>query len=155
MTSPYEQRLSDLGCPLPSAPAAVGFYVPALRVGDLVLTSGQLPFVGKELAFKGKVGSELTEGDGQSAARLCAVNALAQIKAILGSLDAIEQVVRVEGYVNSAPGFQAQPHIINGASQLLVDVFGEKGKHTRVALGISEMPMNAAVQLAIWVKASA
>jgi enamine deaminase RidA (YjgF/YER057c/UK114 family) len=121
-----------------------------VRTGYLVITSGQLPFVGKELAFVGKLGAELHEQDGWNAARLCAVNALAQIKACVGSLDKISRIVRVEGYVHSAPGFQNQPKVLNGASELLVELFGDAGKHTRIALGVSEMPLNAAVQLGVW-----
>jgi enamine deaminase RidA (YjgF/YER057c/UK114 family) len=123
-----------------------------LRTGNLVVTSGQLPFIGKQIAFEGKLGEHLHEPDGYNAARLCALNALAQIKACAGSLDAVRRVVRVEGYVHSATGFRSQPHVLNGASELLVELFGEAGKHTRVAVGVAEMPLNAAVQLAVWVE---
>lgn len=150
--STVEQRLRDHGHPLPSAPEAVGYYVPALQTGRLVVTSGQLPLVGKELAFKGKVGKELHEDDGQHAARLCALNALAQIKALIGDLDKIAQIVRVEGYVQSADGFTKQAQVINGASELLVSAFGAAGKHSRIAVGVSELPLNAAVELALWVE---
>ena len=148
--SKVESRLKKLDIELPKAPAAVGAYVPALRTGNLVITSGQLPFVGKELAFAGKLGAELHEDDGYNAARICALNALAQIKACIGDLDRIARIVRVEGYVHSAPGFQNQPRVLNGASELLAEIFEDAGKHTRVALGVHEMPLNAAVQLAIW-----
>ncbi len=114
------------------------------------MTSGQLPFVGKEIPFRGKVGGELHEQEGVDAARICALNALAQIKANVGDLEKIRRIVRVEGYVYSAPGFQAQPHVINGASELLVQLFGDAGKHTRIAVGVVEMPLGAAVQLAVW-----
>lgn len=152
MSSHVEQKLAALGLELPPAPAAVGFYVPVIRTGNLVITSGQLPFVGKQIAFEGKLGENLHEQEGYDAARLCALNALAQIKACVGSLDAVRRVVRVEGYVHSAPGFRAQPHVLNGASELLVELFGEAGKHTRVAVGVAEIPLNAAVQLAVWVE---
>lgn len=152
MSSRVEQKLAALGLELPPAPAAVGFYVPVLRTGDLVITSGQLPFVGKQIAFEGKLGENLHDQQGYDAARLCALNALAQIKACVGSLDAVRRVVRVEGYVHSAPGFRAQPHVLNGASELLVELFGEAGRHTRIAVGVAEMPLNAAVQLAVWVE---
>ncbi|WP_397569279.1 RidA family protein [Schlesneria sp. T3-172] len=145
-----EQRLSQIGHQLPSALEAVGFYVPVLRTGNLVITSGQLPMVGKELMFKGKVGTELHEEQAFHAARMCALNALAQIKKCVGSLDRVTRIVRVEGYVQSAPGFTRQPQVINGASELLIQVFGEAGKHTRIAVGSNELPMNAAVELAIW-----
>jgi enamine deaminase RidA (YjgF/YER057c/UK114 family) len=148
--SAIEAKLHALGIDLPVAPPPVGFYVPVIRTGNLVITSGQLPFVGKEIAFAGKIGDNLHEKDGWNAARLCAVNALSQIKACLGSLEMVRRIVRVEGYVHSAPGFHAQPQVINGASELFVELFGEHGKHTRIALGIAEMPLNAAVQLSVW-----
>lgn len=151
MAESIESRLKALGYELPSAPAAVGFYVPVTRVGSLLVTSGQLPFVGKEIMFAGRVGAELHEEDGMNAARICVVNALAQIKACAGSLEAIRQVVRLEGYVHSAPEFRNQPHVLNAASELLVQALGEAGRHTRVAVGVSEMPLNAAVQIALWV----
>lgn len=148
--STVEARLKTHGHEIPLAPAAVGNYVPAIRTGQLVLTSGQLPTVGKELMFIGKVGHELSEEQGQHAARLCAINALAQIKTLIGSLDRVVRIVRVEGYVQSAPGFSRQPAVINGASDLLVEAFGEFGKHTRIAVGVSELPLNAAVELSVW-----
>ncbi len=150
--SAIEAKLEQLGLPLPVAPAPVGAYVPVIRTGNLVVTSGQLPFVGKEIMFAGKLGANLHEQDGWNAARICTVNALAQIKACVGSLSMIKQVVRVEGYVHSAPDFRAQPQVLNGASELLVELFGESGRHTRIALGIAEMPLNAAVQLSLWVE---
>lgn len=152
MNSPIEMKLAALGLELPSAPAAVGFYVPVVRTGNVVITSGQLPFVGKQIAFEGKLGDNLHEQDGYNAARLCVLNALAQVKACVGNLNSVRRVVRVEGYVHSAPGFRGQPQVLNGASELLVELFGEAGKHTRVAVGVSEMPLNAAVQLALWVE---
>jgi enamine deaminase RidA (YjgF/YER057c/UK114 family) len=154
MGGQIEQKLKELGHELPAAPPAVGFYVPVLRTGSLVVTSGQLPFIGKELAFKGKIGGTLHEREGADAARICALNALAQIKACIGDLDLVERIVRVEGYVHSAAGFQGQPQVLNGASEFFVEVFGEKGKHTRTALGSNEMPLNAAVQLSVWAEVS-
>ena len=150
MTGIVEQRLTEHGHTLPTAPEAVGFYVPVIRMGNLVVTSGQLPMVGKELMFKGKVGSELHEEQAFHAAKMCALNALAQIKACIGSLDRVTRIVRVEGYVQSADGFSKQPQVINGASELLVQAFGEAGKHTRIAVGANELPLNAAVELVIW-----
>ncbi|MFN0053447.1 MAG: RidA family protein [Planctomycetales bacterium] len=148
-----EEKLVTLGLPLPAAPAPVGSYIPVIRTGDLVVTSGQLPLVGKQLAFEGAIGSHLTEQDGRNAARICAVNALAQIKACLGTLEQVKRIIRVEGYVNSAAGFHGQPQVVNGASELLAELFGEAGRHTRIAVGVSELPMNAAVELAVWVEA--
>lgn len=145
-------RLKELGLELPHAPAAVGFYVPAVQTGNLVMTSGQLPFVGKEIPFTGKVGADIHEEEGGNAARICALNALAAIHGLIGDLDRITRVVRVEGFVQSAPGFTAQPRVINPASQFLVDVFGEAGKHTRIAVGAAELPLNAAVELSICVE---
>lgn len=150
MSGRIEEKLRKLGWELPSPPAAVGFYVPVLRTGNLVVTSGQLPFVAKEITFAGKLGAELHEQQGFDAARICTLNALAHIKACIGDLEKVRRIVRVEGYVHSAPGFHNQPIVVNGASELLVELFGEAGKHTRVALGSSEMPLNAAVQIALW-----
>jgi len=150
MAGQVEQRLKQHGVIVPTPPAAVGFYVPVLKTGSQVITSGQLPFVGKEIAFAGKVGGELSEQDGFNAARICAQNALGQIKSCIGDLDLVRQIVRVEGYVHSAPGFADQPFVVNGASDLLVEAFGEAGKHTRIAVGVSEMPLGAAVQICVW-----
>jgi enamine deaminase RidA (YjgF/YER057c/UK114 family) len=148
--STIEAKLEEIGLRLPAAPPAVGAYIPVIRTGNLVITSGQLPFIGKQIAFEGRLGAELHEQDGWNAARICCVNALAQIKACAGSLDNVKRIVRVEGYVHSAPNFRGQPHVLNGASELLVELFGEAGRHTRIALGIAEMPLNAAVQLCLW-----
>lgn len=150
MTSSVEQRLSQHGQTIPHAPEAVGSYIPVVRTGNLVITSGQLPMVGKELMFKGKVGKDLHEEEGFHAARMCALNAIAQIKACIGNLDRITRIVRVEGYVQSADGFSKQPQVVNGASELLAQAFGEIGRHTRIAVGVNELPLNAAVEIAIW-----
>ena len=152
--SDREKRLAELGHNLPAAPGPVGYYVPVVRIGNLVITSGQLPFIGKELAFHGKVGDNVTIEQGQHAARLCLMNALAQIKAAVGSLERVTRIARLEGYVHSAPGFHQQPVVLNAASEILADAFGEAGKHTRVALGISEMPLDAPVQIALWAEIS-
>ncbi len=151
-SSSVEAILARRGEVLPNPPGAVGFYVPVLRTGNLVMTSGQLPVLGKELVFTGKVGSELTKQEGYNAAKICCLNALAQIKHCLGSLDDVNRVVRVEGFVQSAPGFHDQAHVLNGASELLVDLYGEAGKHTRFAVGSNELPLNAAVEVAVWVE---
>jgi len=150
MSGTVEQRLAEHNVTIPTAPDAVGFYVPVLRFGNMVVTSGQLPMVGKELMFKGKVGHDLSEEQGFHAARMCALNALAQIKACVGSLDRVTKIVRVEGYVQSADGFTRQPQVLNGASELVVQAFGDIGKHTRIAVGSNELPMNAAVEVVIW-----
>jgi len=149
-----EERLKEHGYELPTAPPPVGAYVPVLQTGNLVITSGQLPFVGKELVFRGKIRKDLEDEAGRDAARLCVINALAQIKTIVGDLSRVRRIVRVEGYVNSAPGFTAQPGIVNGASDLLLVAFGEAGRHTRIAVGVSELPLDAAVEIAVWAEVS-
>ena len=150
MTSRIEQKLESLGLQLPAAPAAVGSYVPVLQTGNLVVTSGQLPFVDQQLVSPGKLGADVSDEDGYHAARICALNALAQIKSCCGDLDRVRRIVRLEGNIHSAPGYQNQPVVLNGASELMVEVFGEAGRHTRTALGINEMPLNACVQLSVW-----
>ena len=150
-----DQKLRELGLELPQPPAPVGSYVLALRTGNLVVTSGQLPVRDGKTVFAGRVGSDLDLEAGQAAARLCALNALAQIKACLGTLESVTRIVRLEGFVLSAPGFQSQPQVLNGASELMVQLFGEAGKHTRIAIGAAELPLNAAVQMAIWAEVSA
>lgn len=150
MSGKIEAKLSQMDLSLPTAPEVVGFYVPVIRFGNMVVTSGQLPLGGKEVLFTGKVGAAHGETEGADAARICALNALAQIKALLGSLDQIKRIIRVEGYVNSAPGFTDQARVINGASHLFVDLFGDAGKHTRIAVGVAELPLDATVELAVW-----
>jgi enamine deaminase RidA (YjgF/YER057c/UK114 family) len=148
--SAVETRLQKLGVTLPIAPGLVGAYVGVTRVGKLLVTSGQLPWVGDRLFHKGRIGGELTIEQGYEAARICALNALAQLLTDLASLDHIRQIVRLEGYVHSAPGFRDHPKVLNGASDLLNQAFGEKGRHTRTALGITDMPLDAPVQLVLW-----
>lgn len=145
-----EERLSQLGITLPEPPKAVAAYVPWIRTGNLVVTSGQLPFRDGRIAYAGKLGVDLTDEEGYQAARLCAVNAIAQLQAAAGELSRVRQILRLEGYVHSGPGYQNQSKVLNGASELFGDVFGEWGRHTRSALGINEMPLNAAVQLSVW-----
>jgi enamine deaminase RidA (YjgF/YER057c/UK114 family) len=144
-----EEQLRELGITLPPAPAAVGAYLPWVRTGNLVFTSGQLPWLEGKLAYTGKLGADLGVDQGYQAARLCAINAIAQLKAAAGDLERVRQIVRIEGYVHAAPGFHDHPKVLNGASDLLNEVFGTRGRHARTALGINEMPLNAAVQLAI------
>ncbi len=152
MSGAIEKRLQELGETLPKPPAAIGYYVPVLRTGHLVVTSGQLPTIGKELPFKGKVGKDVTREDGAYAAKLACLNALAQIHQCLGSLEEIRRVVRVEGFVQSAEGFTDQPLVLNGASEFLVQLFGESGRHTRFAAGVNELPLNACVEISLWVE---
>jgi enamine deaminase RidA (YjgF/YER057c/UK114 family) len=151
--SSIEQRLVELGIALPAPPKAVGAYVTVVRTGHLVMTSGQLPWVGDRLAYTGKLGSELTVEQGYEAARISAINAIAQLKLAVGDLDRIRQIVRLEGYVHCGPGFRQHPQVLNGASELLLAVFGDKGRHTRTAVGIHEMPLDSPVQLIVWAEA--
>ncbi len=150
-----ESRLLEQGITLPEAPAAVAAYEPWVKTGNLVVTSGQLPWLDGELAFVGKLGSELSEEQGYQAARICAVNAIAQLKAAVGDLNQIKQIVRLEGNVHSAPGFCGHPQVLNGASDLFNEIFGERGRHTRTALGINEMPLDAPIQLSVWAELAA
>ena len=145
-----EEKLAELDIALPAAPAAVAAYQPWIRVGQLIMTSGQLPVQDGQIVYCGKLGTDLTVEQGYEAARLCALNAIAQLKAAAGQLSRIQQIVRLEGNVHSASGFQQQPQVLNGASELLNEVFGARGRHTRTALGIYEMPLNAAVQLSVF-----
>lgn len=147
-----KERLERLGILLPSVPPPVAAYVPGVKTGDLIFTSGQLPLEGGELKYKGQVGSDLTLEEGYAAARLCALNCLAVVQSLAGDLEAVERVVKVTGYVNSAPGFAQQPQVINGASELLAELFGEAGRHARAAVGVSALPLGAAVELEIVVK---
>lgn len=144
-----EQRLQSLGLELPPAPAAVAAYEPWVRSGSLVFTSGQLPWRDGQMAFAGRLGAELTVEQGYAAARQCALNALAQLKSSVGDLDRIRRLVRVEGYVHCAPGFRGHPQVLNGASDLFNAVLGPRGAHARLAVGISDMPLDAAVQITV------
>jgi enamine deaminase RidA (YjgF/YER057c/UK114 family) len=144
-----EAKLAELGIVLPEAPKPVAAYVPFVQSGDLVFTSGQIAVAGGEVKFKGKVGRELTQEEGYQAARLCAINTLAVLKSAVGSLDKIEQIVKVVVFVNSAAGFNAQPAVANGASELYQQVFGEKGRHARSAVGAPELPLDTAVEVEV------
>jgi len=145
----YEERLQALGLELPQAPKPVATYVPAVRAGELLFLSGVLPMQNGQLAFTGKLGRELTVAQGAEAARVAVLNALAIAKQELGTLDRIVRVVKVVGHVASAEGFTDQPRVLNGASDLLVEVFGEVGRHARVAIGAVELPRGAAVEIEV------
>jgi enamine deaminase RidA (YjgF/YER057c/UK114 family) len=142
-----EQRLKELRIELPPAPKPVGAYVPGVRSGNLIFTSGQLPFRDGKLIATGKAPTDVPITLGQECARQAALNALAVVCSLTGSLDAVVRVVRVNAFVNSAPGFTDQAAVVNGASQLLTDIFGEPGKHTRCAIGAAELPLNAPVEI--------
>jgi enamine deaminase RidA (YjgF/YER057c/UK114 family) len=142
-----EARLKALGLELPPAPNPVANYVPTLMNGNLLFVSGQIAKAADGHVVTGAVGSDLTIEEGQAAARLCALNILSQAKAAIGSLDRIVQVIRLTGYVNAGAGFADHPKVINGASDLMVEVLGDKGRHTRAAVGASGLPGNTAVEV--------
>ncbi len=144
-------RLAELGVTLPSVVAPLAAYVPAARTGNLVYTSGQLPLVSGELTHSGKVGAGVSPEDAKSAARTCALNGLAAIDALVG-LNAVTRVVKVVGFVASAPGFTGQPGVVNGASEFLGQVFGEAGAHARSAVGVAELPLDAPVEVELIVE---
>ena len=146
-------RLGELGVVLPQVAAPLAAYVPAVRTGNLVYTSGQLPLEAGKLARTGKVGGEVSPEEGKAMARICALNALAAVNALVG-VDAVRQVVKVVGFVASAPGFNGQPGVVNGASELLAEVFGDKGAHARSAVGVSELPLDAPVEVELIVEVS-
>lgn len=148
MADDIEKRLQELGIDLPEAAASVANYVPVARVGDLLFVSGQLPMKDGKLVWTGTVGDLLNVEEGQQAARLCAVNILAQLRTALdGDLNRVKRVVRLGGFVASVGDFTAQPQVINGASDLMVDVFGDAGRHARAAVGVNVLPLNAAVEV--------
>ena len=148
------ERLAELNLTLPNVAAPVGSYVPALRSGIHILTSGQLPFRDGKMLQAGKVPNDVSVEDAADGAGIAVLNALAACAEVAGGLDAISRVVRVCVYVNSSPGFTAQPSIANGASDLLVQIFGDAGRHARSAVGAAELPLNAAVELELIVEAS-
>jgi enamine deaminase RidA (YjgF/YER057c/UK114 family) len=150
--SRVEDRLADLGLTVPGVAAPVAAYVPAVRSGDLVWTSGQLPFVDGALVATGKVGAEIEPDAATDLARICVLNALAAIKADIGDLDLIVRVVKVVGYVASDAGFTGQPGVVNGASNLLGEVFGDAGKHARSAVGVASLPLDAPVEVELVVQ---
>ena len=145
----YEQKLQDLQLELPQPPKPLATYVPAVRAGDLLFLSGVLPMQDGQLAFSGKLGRDQTVEQGVEASRLALLNALAIAKQELGTLDRITRVVKVVGHVASAEGFVQQPQVLNGASDLLVAIFGEVGRHARVAVGAAELPRGASVEIEV------
>lgn len=145
------QRLGDLGISLPEVARPAGAYLPAVRSGSLVFTAGQLPVVAGRLMATGKVGAEVDAGEAAELARTCAINALAAVHALVG-IDAVRRVVKVTGFVASAPGFTDQPAVIDGASALFGEVFGDAGGHARSAVGVAELPKNTPVELEIVVE---
>jgi enamine deaminase RidA (YjgF/YER057c/UK114 family) len=145
-------RLAELGLTLPPVAAPVAAYVPAVRSGDLVWTSGQLPLVDGKLVATGKVGVDVDPEAAKDLARICALNALAAVASVTDNLDAIRRVVKVVGFVASDPSFTGQPGVVNGASELLGDVFGDAGRHARSAVGVAALPLDAPVEVEVVVE---
>lgn len=142
-----EDRLRQLNITLPIPPKPAGSYIPVVISGNLAFVSGQIPMQEGKVLYTGKVPSERSIEEAQSAAKMCAINLLAQLKSNLGSLDKITKIVRVSGFVNCTPEFSEQPKIINAASDLFFEIFGEKGKHSRIAVGVSSLPLNSTVEI--------
>src|ERR671910_3488599 len=149
-----ESRLEELGIELPATPAPAGAYVPATRAGNLVFTAGQLPLEAGEVTLRGKVGDTVSVEEARDAARLCAMNALAAASTQTGGVAGISRIVKVTGFVASAPGFNEQPQVINGASEFLGEIFGDAGMHARAAVGVAELPMDAPVEIELVVEAA-
>jgi enamine deaminase RidA (YjgF/YER057c/UK114 family) len=151
-TGGVRARLAELGLELPDVVPPVAVYVPAVRSGDLVFTSGQLPMVGGALPAVGKVGALVTPEQAKELARTCALNALAAVKAEIGDLGRVRRVVKVVGFVASTPDFTGQPGVVNGASELLGEVFGDAGRHARSAVGVAVLPLDAPVEVEVIVE---
>ncbi len=147
MTAAPEERLAELGLTLPAVATPVAAYVPAVRTGTYVYTAGQLPLADGKLLATGKVGDAVSAEDAAGLARACALNALAAAASVAGGLSAITRIVKVTGFVASAPGFTGQPQVVNGASELFTEVFGEAGQHARSAVGVAVLPMDAPVEV--------
>jgi enamine deaminase RidA (YjgF/YER057c/UK114 family) len=147
----WTDRLTELGIQLPTVAVPAGAYVPAVRTGSLVYTAGQVPFVDGKLAAVGKVGAEVSQEDAKGHARTCALNALAAVHDLVG-IDAVVRVVKLVGFVASAEGFTGQPGVVNGASEVLGEIFGDAGKHARSAVGVAELPLGVPVEVEIIVE---
>lgn len=141
-----EEKLNSLGVVLPNPPTPAGSYVPAVKTGNLLFISGQIPMEGGKVIFTGKVSDDNLE-TAQKSARMCAINILAQIKRELGNLDRVTKIVRLSGFVNSVPEFSQQPKVINSASDLFFEILGEKGKHSRIAVGVASLPLNSMTEI--------
>ena len=142
-----EEKIKELGFELPEVTKPLAAYIPAKKIGNLVMTSGQVPLVKGEIKYKGKVGKELSEEEGQKAAQVCALNCLSAIKGVIGNLDKVIEVVKLTVFVASTDSFTAQPKVANGASELIGKIFGEAGKHARSAVGVTALPLDAAVEI--------
>jgi len=150
--NPFQSRLEKLGLELPEVSKPAGEYIPAKKVGNLVFCSGQGPIKDGKAVYVGRVGAEISVEEGYEAARLCVLNCLAAAESVIGSLEKVEEIINVRGFVNSTADFYRQPEVINGASDVLVRVFGAKGRHARVAVGTSALPNNIAVEVEIILK---
>jgi enamine deaminase RidA (YjgF/YER057c/UK114 family) len=150
--SQIEQRIIDLGFLLPETAKPLAAYIPAVQSGNLVFTSGQLPMIAGSLAETGKVGGSVSPERAKELATVCALNALAAVKTVIGDLDKIKRIVKVVGFVSSTPEFSGQPAVVNGASEFLGEVFGEKGIHARSAVGVAVLPLNAPVEIELIVE---
>jgi enamine deaminase RidA (YjgF/YER057c/UK114 family) len=148
----YEHRLKELGIELPAPPKPVANYIPVVRAGDLLFLSGVLPSRDGQLVMTGKLGQALSIEQGIEASKLAALNALSIVRSEVGSLDRVKRIVKMVGHIASAPGFTDQPQVLNGASDLLVQIFGEAGKHARVAVGAAELPRQAPVEIELIVQ---
>ena len=142
-----EDKLRQMGLELPEPPKPVAAYVPCVRTGNLLFVSGQVPREKGVLRFSGHVGGNLNVEEGQQAARICALNALSVVKGAVGNLDRVRRIVKLTGFVASAAGFTDQPKVVDGASTLLAELFGEKGQHARAAVGVNELPLGSAVEI--------
>ncbi len=149
-----EEKIKELGFEVPEVAKPLAAYIPAKLVGNLVMTSGQVPLVKGEILYKGKIGKDLSEEDGIKAAQVCALNCLAAIKSVIGNLDRVVEVEKLTVFVASADDFTAQPKVANGASELIGKIFGEAGKHVRSAVGVTALPLNSAVEIEMIVKVS-
>lgn len=147
-----EEKIKELGFEVPEVAKPLAAYIPAKQVGNLVMTSGQVPLVKGEILYKGKVGKDLSEEDGIKAAQICALNCLAAIKSVIGNLDKVVEIEKLTVFVASAEDFTAQPKVANGASELIGKIFGEAGKHVRSAVGVTSLPLNSAVEIEMIVR---
>jgi enamine deaminase RidA (YjgF/YER057c/UK114 family) len=147
-----EEKIKELGFEVPEVAKPLAAYIPAKQVGNLVMTSGQVPLVKGEILYKGKVGKDLSEEDGIKAAQVCALNCIAAIKSVIGNLDRVVEIEKLTVFVASAEDFTAQPKVANGASELIGKIFGEAGKHVRSAVGVTALPLNSAVEIEMIVR---
>ena len=142
-----EKRLKELGIIIPNAPKPDGSYIPVVLTGKLAFVSGQIPIKDGQIVYQGKVGTTQSIDNAKEAAKLCIINGLAQIETYCGTLDNLEKIIKISGFVNSTKDFTEHPKVINAASDLLMKIFGEKGRHSRIAIGVSSLPLNATVEI--------